>query len=499
MIVFSCGISHESHSFNNRLTPLERFQAITPGPITSDSDLINTRSVEGGLLQAARDLGWALHFPFSVRATPSGPLSANAFSSLAGRVTSELSKLGHVDGVLLVLHGSMFAESEPDCEGAIIERVRKIVGPRIPIAVALDLHANVTDKMVTFADIMTSYRTTPHTDHWETTNRAAHLLHDAMTGLIKPKLYVARLPMLAGLDMGRTLDPKSPLNALKAVSRDIEAKDKGVLNIDLNAGYYYGDVAEAGPSCVVTGDGTNARFQAFADRLMQEAWKTRDYVSIAFTPLDQAIERARQAAEKPGPLILVDYTDGAGGGAHADGTVLLRMLLAADIPGTVVGPIYDPIAVEMFARAGVGSRLTVSVGGKTDPAYGGAPVSLEATVSCVSDGCYVRKGPYDTGTVGEFGPSVSVQHSNVTVTIVSERIQPEDREQYRIFGIQPEDVNILACKGINHFRADFEPIARELIFVDTGGLVSVDFKQFPFRNVRRPIWPLDHVADPAPV
>lgn len=499
MIVFACGISHESHSFNNRLTPLDQFHAITDGPITSDSGLIDTRSIEGGLLQAARDFGWELHFPFSVRAAPSGPLSGHAISALIGRVADELGKLGKVDGVLLALHGSMFAETEPDCEGAIIERVRSIVGPDVPIAVALDLHANVTDRMVRFADIMTSYRTTPHVDHWETTNRAAHLLHDAMSGRTKPRLYVSRLPMLAGLDMGRTLDPKSPLNVLKAASRDIEADDKGVLNIDLNAGFYYGDVAEAGPSCVVTGDGTDPRFQRIADHLMAEAWKTREYVSISFTPLDQAIERARRPRSGPGPLILVDFTDGPYGGAHADGTVLLQMLLDADIPGTVVGPIFDPDAVREFTSAGVGTSSTVAVGGKTDPAYGGGPISLTGEVLRVSDGRYVRKGPYDTGTTGEFGPSVSVRHSNVTVMIVSKRMQPEDREQYRIFGLEPEAINILACKGINHFRADFEPIARELVFVDTGGLVSVDFKKFPFRNVRRPIWPLDQVDDPAPV
>ncbi|MBC2669295.1 M81 family metallopeptidase [Novosphingobium piscinae] len=496
MIVFACGIMHESHSFNNRLTPLENFRNATPGCIAADPELINTRSVEGGILSAARDFSWDLRFPFSAHATPSGPLSADAMDTLVARMTEQLREAGPVDGVLLSLHGAMFAVNEPDCEGAILSAVRSVVGPNLPVAIALDPHANFTDRMADLADIATSFRTTPHVDQWETTYRAGCLLNDAMAGRTRPQLYVGRLPMLAGLDMGRTLDPDSPMNRLKRLAREIEQTEAGVLNIDINAGFYYGDVAEAGPSVVVTGHGEDSRFQDIADRLIAEAWKTRDYVSIAFTPLEQAIARARQPATKTGPLILVDYTDGPAGGAHGDGTTLLKLLLDADIDNSVVGPIFDPISVEQAVAAGVGQTIALDIGGRTDPAYGGGPVSLECRVECISDGNYLRKGPYAQGTVGAFGPSVSLRRGNVTIILVSKRLQPEDREQYRIFGIDPEGVNVLACKGINHFRADFEPIARELVFVDTGGLVTVDFKVFPFRNVRRPIWPLDAVELP---
>jgi microcystin degradation protein MlrC len=491
MIVFACGISHESHGFSSRLTHLDDFQGAEPGSIESDPDLARTRSTEGGILCAAAERNWDLRFPFSARATPSGPLTTRTFETLTERLITELEKQGRVDGILLALHGAMAAENYPDCEGEILERVRGIVGFDVPIALPLDLHANFTDRMARLATITTSYRTTPHVDQWETSHRAACMLDDAMRGKTRPRVYVARLPMLAGMDMGRTLDPDGPMSCLQRAAREIEREDPGVLDIALNAGYYYGDVFEAGPSVTVTGDGEDSRYADIAKKLMRAAWETRSYVSVKHVSVSEAIDRTRAVPLGKGPIILADYTDGPMGGAHGDGTRLLSALLAENAPGTVVGPIYDPVAAESATAAGINASVSLPVGGIGDQEYGGPPVTVSGVVMSTSDGDYVRKGAYETGSVGHCGKGVRIQSGNVSVIVVSKRVQPEDREQYRIFGIDPESVNILACKGINHFRADFEPIARELVFVDTGGLVSVDFTRFPFKHVRRPIWPLD--------
>lgn len=491
MIVYACGFSHESHSFSTKLTTLADFACAEAGSIENQPDLIESRSIEGGILFAAKELNWQLTFPFFAQATPSGPVTTDAFETIAQRLLDGLQQAGPVDGVLLPLHGSMFVVDHPDSEGEIIERVRHAVGPEVPIAVLLDLHANVSDRMARGANILTSYRTTPHTDHWETAHRAAKLLDMAMRKQIQPNSYVARLPMMAGLDMGRTIDPEGPMRKLLAVARDIEQSDPRILDISLNAGFYYGDVLDAGPSVIVVGDGREADNEAVAQRLIREAWQTREFVSITHLPVDAAVTKALEIPQGPGPVILADYTDGPMGGAYGDGTEILAALLHADPPGTIVGPIYDPEAVRAAQAAGVGAILTLSIGGRHDPDYGGGPVTSEVMVRCLSDGRYRRKGPYATGTIGEMGQSALVEAGNVSILLVSLLCQPEDREQYRIVGIEPETTKLLAMKGINHFRADFEPIAREIIFVDSGGLVSVDFTRFPFRHVRRPIWPLD--------
>ncbi|KVG23663.1 M81 family metallopeptidase [Burkholderia ubonensis] len=491
MTVFACGITHESHSFSKRLTQLSDFLGADVGAIDADPGLRATRSTEGGILCAAEERNWDLRFPFSAHATPSGPLTEVTFETLVGRLVSELQRLERIDGVLLALHGSMFAENCPDCEGEILERVRAVVGPDVPIAITLDLHANFSERMARLANIATSFRTTPHTDQWETSYRAACLLDDAMHGRTEPHIHVARLPMLAGMDMGRTIDPDGPMSHLLKMARAIEAENSGILDISLNAGFYYGDIPEAGPSVTVTGNGDNPSYDAAARELMASAWESRSYVSLKHYSVEDGVAHALSAPAGKGPVILVDYTDGPAGGAYADGTRLLAALLAANPENTVVGPIFDPQAVDEAVRAGEGAQVNLMVGGKTDPTFSGPPIEVRGKVVCLSDGDYVRKGPFSTGTIGHFGPSVMIQCGNVSVIVVSRRQQPEDREQYRIFGIDPEDVSILACKGINHFRADFEPICRQLIFVDTGGLVSIDFTRFPFKNVRRPIWPLD--------
>jgi len=112
-------------------------------------------------------------------------------------------------------------------------------------------------------------------------------------------------------------------------------------------------------------------------------------------------------------------------------------------------------------------------------------------VIALSDGDYVRRGPFETGTRASLGRSARLDADGVQIIVASYRIQAEDREQYRIFGIQPEQSNIIALKGINHFRADFEPIARGIVFVEAGGIVTSDLRVLPYRRVRRPVWPLD--------
>ena len=143
--------------------------------------------------------------------------------------------------------------------------------------------------------------------------------------------------------------------------------------------------------------------------------------------------------------------------------------------------------------AGIGATVTLNLGGKTDPRFGGTPLKVTGKVEAIADGVYTRKGKYATGTVGTIGPSFLLNLGHVRVIVSSIKSQIDDREQFRMFGIEPEKVNVLLCKASNHFRADFEPMARKLIYIDSGGIVSRNFAQFPYKKVRRPIWPLDKV------
>ncbi|ESZ24764.1 MlrC C-terminal domain-containing protein, partial [Mesorhizobium sp. L2C066B000] len=172
-------------------------------------------------------------------------------------------------------------------------------------------------------------------------------------------------------------------------------------------------------------------------------------------------------------------------------TNLIRALIAAGIKGVAVGAIADSDAAAAGLKAGIGATVTVDLGGKKDPRFSGTPIRLIGTVGAVSDGIYVRKGKVANGTRANMGPSFRLDLDGMQIIVATYATPIYEREQFRMYGIEPERVNILACKAMNHFRADFEPIGRRLIYVDAGGLCSLNFKQFPWKKLRRPIWPLD--------
>lgn len=486
-------LSHESHAFSRLITTLAEFgreELLFGEDILTR--LAGTRTEIGGIVEGAREHGWELVPVVSACASTAGPVSRAAYDALTEPILRTLAEQPDIAAVMLSLHGAMFVEGLPDPEGDLLCRIRQQVGPGVPVAATLDLHANVTDAMVRYADILTSYRTTPHVDQHETGRRASGLLQRALRGEIRPRTRVARRPMVAGMDLGRTLGD-TPMTRLQARARDWEQGEPAALDISLNAGYYMGDVYEAGPSVLVVADGDDGACQRIADELIDDAFSWREQKTVHLQSVEDAIARCREPADRPGPLILADYTDGPGGGGYGDATRLLQALLDAQLPGTLVGLIHDPESARQAIDAGVGAELDLRVGGKTDQRFGGGPVAVRARVLAVSDGRYVRSGPFKTGTQASIGPSALLRCGEVQVIVASHRVQAEERGQYRVLGVDIERLNVVALKGINHFRADIEPIARGIVFVEAGGIHASDLRTLPYRNLRRPVWPIDEL------
>lgn len=488
-------MSHESHAFSRLVTTLADFaRAELDFGVRMLQVAEGTRSEVRGFADSARAFGWQLVPTVAAFAPTGGPVSRAAFDALVEPVLDAADAHADADAVVLSLHGAMYVEGLPDPEGELLQRLRRKLGNRVVLAASLDLHANVTDLMVAQADILTSYRTTPHVDQLETGLRLCGLVERTLRGDVRPRMHVARRAMLAGMDLGRTIGD-TPMTRLQARARDHESELVGVLDISLVAGYYMGDVREAGPCVLVVADegASDAAHtaQGVAQELIDDAWRWRAETTVRLVPIADAIARCREPAQRPGPLILADYTDGPGGGGYGDATALLQALLQAGIPGTVVGPMYDPQTVRQAATAGIGAEREFDVGGKTDPAFGGGPVRVRARVMALSDGRYVRTGPFRTGTVAHLGPCALLACGDVRILVASTRMQAEERGQYRTLGVDIEQANVVALKGINHFRADIEPIARDIVFVEAGGIHASDLRTLPFRNVRRPIWPLE--------
>ncbi|MCC7276632.1 MAG: M81 family metallopeptidase [Alphaproteobacteria bacterium] len=447
--------------------------------------LRGTNSEIAGFLDVAEREGWAVRHTVATFANPSGPVTDRAWRELGGLIL-DAARAAPVDGVLLALHGAMVTESHDDAEGQLLEELRAIIGPAVPVAVTLDLHANVSDRMAAHASALVSYRTYPQVDMRERGREAAGLLRRAMAGEVRPTTVVARRPQLMGVAGGRT--DTGPMLDVLARARAMEA-EPGVLSVSVNAGFAKADILDAGPTATVTGDGDDPRWRAMAEELMDMVWATRNERGRVLTPAEAA---ARAAAwTGPGPLVIADGGDNPGGGAYGDSTSVLRALLDAGVADVALGSIRDAQAVAAMRAAGLGAEVTLDVGGKVDPSFGGPPLRLTGRVVHLGSGDFTHEGPMWAGLEASFGPTAVLRTAGVDVIVATNLLQLLDRNQFRVNGIEPADRRVLVVKSSQHFRAAFGPIAGEIIVADGGGLTTRDFTRMTYRRLRRPVFPLD--------
>ena len=485
---------HETNSFSVRRTGELEFGQ---GHLYRDTQAVRafeqTHTSAGAALAAAKRFGWRLHIPLAAEATPSGLVESVFFERCVGEIVDAIREQ-RPQGVLLHLHGSMATETCNDGDGELLKRLRAVLGPSVPVVVVLDLHATVTQAMVDAVQALIAYRTYPHVDVAERTEQAADLLQAAMAGRIRPRVSLARPPLLYGCDGGRT-DGNAPMNAILAQAVLVEQSGQA-LAVSIQAGFSSIDSADIGPSVAITTDDDETTGEVLCKRFCQLIWDTRDVLGIVFTPVREAVLRAKAGEHEGRPLILADFADNPGAGAYGDATALLQAMLEADLRNAIVYAIFDPDCVNAALAAGVGATLTLDVGGKTAPAQGGGPLRLSGRVDRVSDGRYQANGPMGGGVTRDDGPTAVLRVGGVAVVLASSNHQANDLAQISSLGLDPLAASTIALKSMNHFRAAFGPISRGIIEVDSGALCTRDFKARPYRRVRRPIYPLDPIGAP---
>lgn len=481
---------HETNTFSVQKADTEDFAKLFCYRANEvRAKLAGTNSEVAGFLDVADREGWDVVHTIATFANPSGKVTDRAWHELGGIILEAARANPDVDGVLLALHGAMVTETYDDAEGQLLEELRAILGPKVPIAVTLDLHANVSDRMAAHASALVSYRSYPHVDMRERGREAAELMRRALAGEVRPVTVVARRPQLLGVAGGRT--DAGPMLGVLARARAMEA-EPGVLSVSINAGFAKADIVDAGPTATVTGDGDDPRWRAMAEELMDMVWATRnERAGEVLDPAEAARRAAAWAGEAGRPLVIADTGDNPGGGAYGDSTSLLAALLEADVQGVALGSIRDPEAVAAMTAAGVGAAITVDVGGKVDPDFGGPPMRLTGTVVHVGPGDYTHEGPMWAGLEANLGPIAVLRTAGIDVLCATNLLQLLDRNMFRIAGIEPTERQILVVKSSQHFRAAFGPIAGEILVVDGGGLTTRDYARMPFRRLRRPIFPLD--------
>lgn len=479
---------HETNTFSVQLTDMALWRR---RDFHRDNEIPaafrGTRSALGATFEAADKYGWTLVHPVSANANPSGIVTDDAFEQIAGMILAAAEHQGPIDGVLLHLHGAMVVASWEDGEGELLARLRRILGPDVPVIVTLDLHANVTQAMADNASALIAFRTYPHVDQYERAWQGAELLERAMQGEVRPKTVIARRPMIYGLDRGR--HQKGPMAELIARGEALEAAGDA-LAVSICAGFSRANIRDVGPSVTVTVDGASPKGQAIAEEFMEHAWATRDYESFTLLSVAEAVARAKSGKAGDKPLVVADYTDNPGGGGYGDATAFLKGLIEAGVERVAFHAICDPEAAADAMRAGIGPA-TLTLGGKTDPRMGGGPLTLTGEITHLTDGRFIAYGPMGGGVERDYGPSAVFRVGGIDIILITNNGQAVDLAQFTSLGIDPERYSTVAVKSMQHFRAAFEPIAREVILVDTGALCSEVYTPELFDKVPRPVWPLD--------
>ncbi len=487
--VLTAEFLHESNTFNMHKTGLSSFEAriflIGEDAIAARGQAANTGLA--GCLECVGEFGWDMSHTISTVAEPSGPVTSDAFDLIAGLIVDG-AREARPDGVLMALHGAMVTEFCEDGEGELLERLRAVIGPDVPVAVSLDLHANVTMKMCDLAQIIVSYKTYPHIDMREAAAHAGRILQRAMSGDIAPRTIRAHRPMLCEANGGRT--DVGPMVERIARARAYEA-EPDVFAVSINAGFEGSDIAEVGPTVLVTCQGDETAHRAFAEEIADDIWNRRTEVLNTYYIVEEAADIAATYAGSGGPLIIADCADNPGGGGYGDSTTLLDAMLKKRLSNTCFGPMVDPEAARKLHEHREGDTVTIAIGGKTDPRFGGGPLTLTGHIQRLSDGVCIGDGPMMGGLELKFGPTAVLRVDDIEIVVVCEPAQMWDLQQLKAVGNVPEERAVVGLKSMQHFRAAFEPIARKVIVCDSGALCTVDLAKLPYQNVPRPIYPLD--------
>ncbi len=488
--ILIAGYQHETNTFAPSLadwaafTRGDSFPAFVQGA-AMQAQLTGVNIPIGGFIDAAKRQGWQLLPSCWAGAIPSSFVTRDAFERIADTLCADVqaARAGGLDGIYLDLHGAAVAEHAADSEGELLGRLRAIVGPEVPIVASLDLHANVTHRMLREADALVSYRTYPHVDMADTGELAAQLLARRLKAGQREPLHARRLPYLIPLNAQSTW--LQPAQGLYEALAELDKRYGTVLSFCM--GFPASDFDECAPMVWGHGEQAQAAVEALYALVAEPTQWQMDILSAR-----EAVIQALALAERAGkPVVIADTQDNPGAGGDSNTTGMLHALLGQGAgkryPGQVaLGLVYDAAAGRAALAAGVGAEIELALGTAV-PTFTGqlsdAPVRGRFKVLAVSDGRVTLKGPMMRGLSVNLGPSACLEIEGVRVAVVSGKKQLLDRELLRMVGIVAEQMRIIVVKSSNHFRADFQPIASQVLVAKAAGPMAADPADLPWKNL----------------
>ena len=493
MRIFTASLATETNTFAPMPTGLDSFRE--RGYFAAGQHPDHMTFFAGplwALRQRAPLHGWQVIEGMVAGAQPSGITTRVAYETLRDELLGDLRQALPVDMVLLGLHGAMVADGYDDCEGDLLQHVRAIVGPGVVVGAELDPHHHLTRAMLAHSDLLIAFKEYPHTDVLE---RAFELV-DLCAATVQRRIR----PVAAAVDTGMISIVHTTRQPARGFVDRMQALEGhgGVLSISLAHGFPWGDTPDMGTRVLVYTDGDAALAQRLARQLADELWAMRRELAVPMLGIDAALDQAlalTRAAEAdrlngattPGPVVISDGADNAGGGAASDSTFILRRLSERGIVGAALGPLWDPVAVRIAFEAGLGATLTMRLGGKVS-ALSGDPFDAVCSVRGLQRDMLMMGL---SGTPTAMGDCAMVEAAGVLVVLVSIRNQAIGRDLFTQLGCDLAAQRMVVVKSSQHFHADFAGVASHILYAAAPGSVTQDLTQLPYRKPSRPKWPLD--------
>ena len=486
MRIAIAGFLHESNTFSRDLTTYRNFEE---GYLHRGTDLIpvwrEAHHELGGFIAGCEERGVEMVPLIAASATPKGPVAADAYDAIVDELCAMLRDAVPYDGVLLALHGAMVSEQHASADSETVRRVREVIGREMPLAVSLDMHANIAPPMAELPDITVAYRTYPHVDQRERGVECARHMAGMVRGEIRPAQAHRKLPLLIHIWRQYT-----GAGAMAEILRELEhtASLPGVLSASVAPGYIYADVPYMGVSVLVTTDNDRASAEAETERLASFVYEKRHELNAALPGVEEAVRRAKEIV---GTVCLMDSGDNIGAGGPGDSTILFHEILRQGVPRACV-VLYDPDAAKTCAALGEGKAVRLDAGGKTDTHHG-APVPIDGTIRRIHDGVYIEPEPRHGGArrFDQGLTAVIDTNDGHTVVVNSLRVMPTSLHQLLSLGIDPKHHKTITVKGVTAPLAAYAPIATEVIAVDSPGVTQAGPEAFVYKHRPRPLFPLD--------
>ena len=491
--VLIAGLFHETHTFLEETTGPQDFQTWQGEELLARS---GDASPLGGVLEFAAAEGWVTLPGVWSMAVPGGTVSDDVWDDYWSALEKAIGRhvASGIDAIYLVLHGAMVCRSLPDVEGELLRRLRANPAlATVPIYGVLDLHANVSPAMMSLTDCLVAYRENPHADAREAAVRAARFLAERLRGGPRLRQSLRQVPILWAPT--GTASATDPMRTLLDRARQIESAEPAICCISIIPGFAFADTPDTGLSISVVGTADQRRLDEVLDELESLAKRVAALGIVEDRSLDQTLEQWK-ASPPAGLTVIAEPSDNIGGGAPGDGTGLLRGLIRQQVENAAVC-LNDPQAVVALADHAPGSRIKIALGGRGSLDAG--PLEAEFLLVGMYDGRFELedKQSHLASVVGDrfdMGRCALLRHGGITILVTSHRTPPMDLGQWRSVGLDPESFAVIGVKAAVAHRKTYDPIAAQNLSVATPGPCGSDLSRFPFRHLRRPMFPWDPLA-----